>query len=173
MISWWAHWRDKDTYTQTSLTSRTPTHTQHKEISPFSVMQSLRPWPPFQCYLGVVEKKFIPLSLSVWFPNAPSLSSTSGPHSPLQCSPRTKPLRVCNKPSIRDLTGEKQFLGSFLALSCPKWYHISQNTRGPNQWLWETTVSKQQEKTTAMTHDEATECRTVQTHQQRWKTMVE
>ena len=31
------------TDTKTSLDSRTPTHTQHKEINPFSVIQSLRP----------------------------------------------------------------------------------------------------------------------------------
>ena len=59
MLSWWAHWRARDTYTRTNLASRTPTHIQHKEISPFSTMQSLRPWSPFQCYSGVVEKKTI------------------------------------------------------------------------------------------------------------------
>ena len=80
MLSWWAHWRYKDTCTRTSLTSRTPTHTQHKEISPFSATQSLRTWFPFQCYSGVVEKKSNPLALSMWFPDTPGFPSNSGPH---------------------------------------------------------------------------------------------
>ena len=42
--------------------------------------------------------------------NALGLSSTSGPHSPLQCSPRTKPLRACNKIAIQALTGENNSL---------------------------------------------------------------
>ena len=29
---------------------------------------TVRPYIPFQCYSGVVEKKAIPLALSVWFP---------------------------------------------------------------------------------------------------------
>ena len=69
MLSWWAHWRAADTNTSTSLDSRTPTHTQHKEVSPFSATQSLRPWSPFQCYSGVVEKKSNPLALFLWVPN--------------------------------------------------------------------------------------------------------
>ena len=73
--------KSKDTYTRTSLTSRTPTHTQHKEISPFSATQSLIPELPFQCYSGVVEKKANPLALSVWLPNTPGLSSKPSPHS--------------------------------------------------------------------------------------------
>ena len=67
MLSWWAHWRAIDTNTRTNLDSRTPTHTQHKEISPFSTTQSLRPWSPFECYSGVVEKKSNSVALSVWF----------------------------------------------------------------------------------------------------------
>ena len=31
MLSWWAHQRANNTYTRTSLDSKTPTHTQHKE----------------------------------------------------------------------------------------------------------------------------------------------
>ena len=81
MIRWWAHWRVKDTYTRTSLTSRTPMHTQQKEISPFSATQSLRPWIPFQCYSGAVEKKSSPLALLVWLPNTPGLSSNPCLHS--------------------------------------------------------------------------------------------
>ena len=34
MLSWWAHYRAKNTYTRTSLTSKTPIHTQHKESVP-------------------------------------------------------------------------------------------------------------------------------------------
>ena len=34
MLSWWAHYRAKNTYTGTSLTSKTPKHTQHKESVP-------------------------------------------------------------------------------------------------------------------------------------------
>ena len=34
LLSWWAHYRAKKTYTGTSLTSKTPTHTQHKESVP-------------------------------------------------------------------------------------------------------------------------------------------
>ena len=67
MLGWWAHWRAIDTNTRTSLASITSTHTQHKEIRPFSTMQSLIPWSPFQCYLGVVEKKSRLVALSVWF----------------------------------------------------------------------------------------------------------
>ena len=67
MLNWWAHWRAKDTDTRTSLAFRTPTHTQHKEISPFSATQSLRPSSPFQCYSGVVENKSSSVALSVWF----------------------------------------------------------------------------------------------------------
>ena len=60
MLSWC-------TDTRTRLASRTPTHTQHKEISPFSATQSLRPWSPFQCYSGVMDKKAILVALSMWF----------------------------------------------------------------------------------------------------------
>jgi len=67
MLSWWAHWRAADTNTRTSLDSRTPTHTQHKEVSPFSATQSLRPWSSLQCSSGVVEKKSSSIALSVWF----------------------------------------------------------------------------------------------------------
>ena len=67
MLSWWAHWRDTDTNTRTRLAFIIPTHTQHKEISPFSATQSLKPWSPFQCYSGVVEKKDSSVALSVWF----------------------------------------------------------------------------------------------------------
>ena len=34
LLSWWAHYRAKSTYTRTSLTSKTPKHTQHKESVP-------------------------------------------------------------------------------------------------------------------------------------------
>ena len=34
MLCWWAHCRARNTYTRTSLTSKTPTHTQHKESVP-------------------------------------------------------------------------------------------------------------------------------------------
>ena len=34
LLSWWAHYRAKNTYTRTILTSKTPTHTQHKESVP-------------------------------------------------------------------------------------------------------------------------------------------
>ena len=68
MLSWWARCRARNTYTRTSLTSKTPTHTQLKE-SVLSLLHSpLGPAFPFQCYPGVVEKKFSPLALSVWFP---------------------------------------------------------------------------------------------------------
>ena len=130
MLSWWARWRAKDTYTRTILACRTPTHTQHKEIIPFSATKSLRPWSPFQCYSGVCGEES-QLSSSVYVVlNPPGLSSTSGPHSPLQCSLRTKPLRACTKPSITALTGVKQLPESFLALLCPKRFHS--NLQQPN-----------------------------------------
>ena len=68
MLSWWAHYRARNTYTRTSLTSKTPTHTQHKESVPSLLLSPSRPAFPFQCYPGVVEKKVSPLALSVWFP---------------------------------------------------------------------------------------------------------
>ena len=34
LLSWWAHYRAKNTHTKTSLTSKTPIHTQHKESVP-------------------------------------------------------------------------------------------------------------------------------------------
>ena len=37
-------------------------------------------------------------------PDPLGLSSTPGPHSPLQCIPRTKPLHACNKIAIQALT---------------------------------------------------------------------
>ena len=67
MLSWWAHWRATDTNTRNILASRTPIHTQHKEISPFSATRSLKPQSPFQCYSGFVEKKANLAALSVWF----------------------------------------------------------------------------------------------------------
>ena len=67
MLSWWAHWRATDTNTRASLASRTPTHTQHKEVSPFSATQSLRPRSSLQWSSGVVEKKASSIALSVWF----------------------------------------------------------------------------------------------------------
>ena len=39
--------------------------------------------------------------------NPPGLSSTLGPHSPLQCSLRTKPLHASNQTTIQAFTGEK------------------------------------------------------------------
>ena len=67
ILSWWAHWRAVDTNTRAILDSRTPTHTQHKEVSAFSATQSLRPWSSLQCSSGVVEKKSSLVALSVWF----------------------------------------------------------------------------------------------------------
>ena len=56
------------------------THTHPAQgISPFSVAQSLKLRIPFQCYPGVVDKKVIPLALSVWFPIT-RLSSKPSPH---------------------------------------------------------------------------------------------
>ena len=51
-----------------------------------------------------------PTSSVCMVPKPPGLSSTSGPHSPLQCSPRTKPLRACNKIAIQVLTWENNSL---------------------------------------------------------------
>ena len=69
MLSWWAHRRARNTYTRTSLTPKTPTHTQHKELVPSLLHSPSGPAFPFQCYPGVVEKKVSPLALSMWFPN--------------------------------------------------------------------------------------------------------
>ena len=43
MLSWWAHYRGKNTYTRTSLTSKTPKHTQHKESVPSLLHSPLGP----------------------------------------------------------------------------------------------------------------------------------
>ena len=111
MLIWWSHWRDKDTYTRTSLTYRTPTHTQHKEISPFSATQSLRPWPPFRCFSGVVEKKTSPLSISVWFPNTLGLSSIFQPSFPIQHSMKTNHCIHATKPSNSQLCEKQKKIG--------------------------------------------------------------
>ena len=41
MLSWWAHYRAKNTYTRASLTSKTPKHTQHKESVPSMIHSPL------------------------------------------------------------------------------------------------------------------------------------
>ena len=114
MIRWWAHWRAKDTYTRVSLDSRTST-CPTQGINPFFATQSLRPWPPFQCYSGVVEKKASPLALSVWLPNTPSLSSKPIPHPHSNIVRR--PTTTYMKPNklFTSLTGENKPLNH----SCP------------------------------------------------------
>ena len=67
MLSWWAHYRAKNTYTRTSLTSKTPTHTQHKESVPSLLHSPSGPtFPPSAIQGGGEEGS--PLALFVWFP---------------------------------------------------------------------------------------------------------
>ena len=109
MLSWWAHWRAKDTYTRTSLSSRTPTHTNTRK-SVLSLQHS--PSDPELRSSAIQDcgEEIQPTSSVCVVPKPTSLSSTSGPHSPLQCSLRTKLLRACNKTTIQALTGENNSL---------------------------------------------------------------
>ena len=66
-------------------------------------------------------------------PKPPGLSSTSGPPSPLQCSPRTKPLHACSKTTIQALTRGNNSMDH-------SWSYYGQNNSTPiynSQITWE------------------------------------
>ena len=78
--------------------------------------------------------------------NLLGLSSTSGPHSPLQCSPRTKPLHASSQTAIQAFTGEKHNrLERRNSQQLLKWYHnkkkgkhsqVKHGKTTSHKWLW-------------------------------------
>ena len=57
MLSWWAHYRAKNTYTRTNLTSKTPKHTQHKELVPSLLHSPSGPDLPSSAIQGLWRRK--------------------------------------------------------------------------------------------------------------------
>ena len=77
-----------DTYTRSSLDPKKSTNPTQGSI-PFSAIQSLGLFLPFQCYSGGVKKKANPLALSVRLLHRLGLSSKLRPHFHSKDSPKT------------------------------------------------------------------------------------
>ena len=103
MLSWWAHYRARNTYTRTSLTSKTPTHTQHKE----SVPQSLHSLPVI--FKGCGEESQPSSSIYVISKHTRFIKQTNPP-SLLPTQSKDQPLHTRSHTSRSQLGQGKQFL---------------------------------------------------------------
>ena len=104
MLNQYAYGKAKDAYTRASLTSKTPTHTRHQESIPSLLHSPSGPDFPCQCSFGVVEKKAIHITLSVWLPNLgfsriPILQSHSiqSKDQPLHTRSKTSSSQLCDE----------------------------------------------------------------------------
>ena len=106
MLSSWAHWRATDTTPDPAWLLEHP-HTPNIRNYPFlcnAVPQTLISLP--MLFRGCGEESQLSSSICVVL-NPLGLSSTSGPHSPLQCISRTKPLHASSQTTIQTFIGEK------------------------------------------------------------------
>ena len=101
MLSWWAHCRARNTYTRTTLTSKTPTDTQHKESVPSLLHSPSGPAFPSSAIPGCGEESQ-PSSSVGMVPKHTRFIKQPKPSFPFQHSPKTNHCIHASKQAIHN-----------------------------------------------------------------------